>query len=151
MAVGRGFSPIPRNYLHTKILFSRNGNVWCVDLWSGIEILIDCRVVGRWRLGVPADLFLFQFCTRCGFSWGGRFGNLFGWICGPVCVGLWNRYEISKARWLYGRWPVSVFEKLNDRQFEIHVHMHTGDLLALRFSCHQLQLIAACQTVLLNT
>ena len=28
------------------------------------------------------------------------------------------------------------FEKLNDRQFEIHIHMHTGDLLALNFVCH---------------
>ena len=25
------------------------------------------------------------------------------------------------------------FEKLNDRQFKIHTHMRTGDLLALRF------------------
>ena len=32
---------------------------------------------------------------------------------------------------LYGRQLVSIFEQLNDRQFEIHVHMRTGDLLAL--------------------
>ena len=27
----------------------------------------------------------------------------------------------------------SIFEKLNDQQFEIHIHMCTGDLLALKF------------------
>ena len=50
-------------------------------------------------------------------------------------------------------WPAAGqhFEKLNDQQFEIHTHMRTGDLLALRFflfpagfSCHQM--VAARQT-----
>ena len=44
----------------------------------------------------------------------------------------------QKTQSLYGWQPVSIFEKLNDRQLGIHVHMHTGDLLALNdFSCHK--------------
>ena len=43
----------------------------------------------------------------------------------------------------------AFLKKLYDRQFKIHTHMRTGDLLALRFSCHQL--IAARQTGRLNT
>ena len=42
-------------------------------------------------------------------------------------------FLLSKWLYLYGRQPVSIFEKLNDRQFKIHTQMRTGDLLAIRF------------------
>ena len=45
----------------------------------------------------------------------------------------WMQDPKFLTKWLYGRQPVSIFEKLNDRQFKIHTHMRTGDLLALQF------------------
>ena len=40
---------------------------------------------------------------------------------------------------------VNIFEKLNDRQFKIHTHMRTGDLLALKLCAETVECKTSCK------